>query len=111
MLSRLRYLLLLAPLLAGCVDPETVIREDEDDSPLIPLPAAVLQYFAAAATIAPDFSSGAHALLGFDGGGRLTSFNDIAPTHSDITIGAANGITDTQPISSRRFAMSGSSEV
>ena len=49
-------------------------------------------WFAAVATIAPDFSSGAHALLGTDpDSGELVSQNDIAPTHSDITIAAGMG--------------------
>lgn len=40
------------------------------------------------ATVAADFSSGAHAIITKDDNGERTAFNDLLPTDSDITIAA-----------------------
>ncbi len=95
---------LLLPALAGCLD----LQGDGDESADTGCPAVArggrsapalagalghggaTDYFAAVATIAPDFSSGAHSLIGRHDG-DLVTLNDVAPTNSDLTVAARDG--------------------
>lgn len=76
--------LLLASLLAlgGCNDDNTDSQTDPDDH------ATAQPEYAAVATVASDFSSGAHALI--ETTAPFTAQTELSPTVSDITLGCRN---------------------